>query len=48
MNTITLTNLSSFFFSALASLANTTAIIGAGTASSWGEYQPILPKELSR
>ena len=34
--------------SAVAKLAQVTAKIGAGTASSWGDYQPTLPKELSR
>lgn len=32
----------------LAFLANLSAQIGAGTASSWGKYQPLLPNELSR
>ncbi len=32
----------------LAFLANLSAQIGAGTASSWGRYQPLLPNELSR
>lgn len=34
--------------SALAVSANITAKIGACTASSWGDYQPLLPKELNR
>lgn len=29
-------------------LAILSAQIGAGTVSSWGNYQPMLPKELSR
>lgn len=32
----------------LAFLANLSAQVGAGTTSSWGGYQPMLPKELSR
>lgn len=32
----------------LAFLANLSAQIGAGTTSSWGKYQPLLPNELSR
>lgn len=32
----------------LAFLANLSARLGAGTTSSWGKYQPTLPKELSR
>jgi len=34
--------------STIAKLALTSAKIGAGTASSWGDYQPVLPKELTR
>lgn len=34
--------------SALATAANVTAKIGAGTASSWGYFQAQLPKELKR
>lgn len=33
---------------ALAFLANLSAQIGAGTASSWNKYQPELPQELRR
>lgn len=36
------------FLSCLATVANVTAKIGAGTASSWGQYQAQLPKELKR
>lgn len=36
------------FLRILASLAEITARIGAGAASSWGKYQPELPKEMSR
>ena len=32
----------------VAKLARLTANIGAGTASSWGDYQPSLPKQLTR
>lgn len=32
----------------LASLANVTAKIGAGSASSWSTYQPKVPKEFDR
>lgn len=32
----------------LAMLASVTAHLSAGTASSWGGYQPQLPSELSR
>lgn len=34
--------------SGLAVLSEVTAQIGAGTASSWGSFQPYLPKELHR
>ena len=36
------------FLCMLAFLADLSAQIGAGTTSSWGKYQPTLPKELSR
>ncbi|MCI9436876.1 MAG: cyclic lactone autoinducer peptide [Lachnospiraceae bacterium] len=36
------------FLSALCFIACFTAQIGAGTASSWGHYQPQLPAELKR
>ena len=36
------------FLCMLAFLANLSAQIGAGTTSSWGKYQPMLPEELSR
>lgn len=36
------------FLSGLAILSKVTAQIGAGTASSWGTFQPVLPKELHR
>lgn len=38
----------SMMLSTLASLANVTAKIGAGSASSWSTYQPKLPKEFTR
>lgn len=32
----------------LAFWANLSAQVGSGTTSSWGGFQPVLPKELSR
>ncbi len=37
----------SFLFSFLADAATLTAAIGAGSASSWGDYQARLPKEFA-
>ena len=36
------------FLSFLAGAASITATIGAGSASSWGDFQAKLPKELIR
>lgn len=52
MNSITtklqLRKIQFLILSALGSLAGLTARLGAGTASSWGNYQPKLPDELKR
>ncbi len=47
-NNSTTKNATFKLLSTLASLANVTAKIGAGTASSWGTYQPKLPKKFTR
>ncbi|MBO5033158.1 MAG: cyclic lactone autoinducer peptide [Lachnospiraceae bacterium] len=41
-------HLCTHFLTALAFLANLSAQLGAGTASSWNKYQPTLPKDLRR
>lgn len=42
------TKSSATLLTGLAILAGITARLSAGTASSWGGYQPQLPSELSR